>query len=119
MTQMREADVRKENIVETTHVSLGTSQTIDCPFVLNEEELVMTAIAFEKVDVEVPEVNPAKGSTSDVIAAVTFSVQCSGVVPGTGDQNDCLAMLVTIGDVMNDMIREFSKKEKENSDLDF
>ena len=30
------------------------------------------------------------------------------------DQNDCLALLFTIGDVMNDTIREFSKKEKEN-----
>ena len=27
--------------------------------------------------------------------------------------------MFTIGDVMNDMIREFSKKEKENSDLAF
>ena len=31
---------------------------------------------------EVPEVNPANGSTNDVIAAVRFSVQCAGVVPG-------------------------------------
>ena len=33
------------------------------------------------------------------------------------DQNDCLALLFTIGGVMNDMIREFCEKEKENADL--
>ena len=70
-----EANVSKENIVETTHVSLCKSQTIDCSFVLNKEELAVavrdvTPAAFEKVDVEVREVNPANGSTNDVIAAV-------------------------------------------------
>ena len=55
---------------------------------LNEEELVvavpdMTPTVIEKVDVEVPEVNPANGSMNDVIADVRFSVQCAGAVPGT------------------------------------
>ena len=72
-------------------MSLGKSQTIDCPFLKNEEEIIvdvrdMTTAAFEKVDVEVLKVNPAKGSTNDVTAAVTFSVQCSGVAPGTGQR---------------------------------
>ena len=39
--------------------------------------------AFEKVDVEVLEVNPASGLTNDVIDAERVSVQCSGRVPGT------------------------------------
>ena len=83
------ADVREENIIETAHVSLGTHDTTDCSLVLNEEELVvavpdMTPTTFEKVRVEVPEVNSANVLTNDVIAAVRFSVQCAGVVPGTG-----------------------------------
>ena len=78
--KMPEADVCKENIVKTTHVSLGMSDTIDCSVVLYKEEVVVAVpavspTAFEKVDVEVPEVNLAKGSTNDAIAAVTFSVQ--------------------------------------------
>ena len=68
--QISEADVRKENIVETTHVSLGTNVTTYFSLLLKVEELVVavrdvTPATFEKVDVEVPEVNPAKGSTND------------------------------------------------------
>ena len=78
--QIPAGDVCEENIIETTHVSLGTHDTTDYSLVLNKEEPVvavpdMTPTTFEKVRVEVPEVNSANGSTNDVIAAVRFFVQ--------------------------------------------
>ena len=63
-------------MVQIKHVSPCTNETT----AVGVPELASTA--FEKVDVEVPEVTRANGSTNDVINAVRFSVQCPGIVPG-------------------------------------
>ena len=59
---------KEQTMVETQHV-------IPCT---NESTAVavpeLTSTAFEKVDVEVPEVSPANRSTSDDIFAVRFSM---------------------------------------------
>ena len=63
-------------IIKTTQVSPSKNEST----AVAVPELKSTT--FEKVNVEVPKVTPANGSTSDVFTAVRLSMQCSGVVPG-------------------------------------
>ena len=72
-----EADDCQENIIETTHVSLGTNDTTYCSLALTADELVevvpadVTPTAYAKGAVELPKVNPVNGSTYVLIAVET------------------------------------------------